>query len=116
MFYWTDFQNSVQGLRQQGTTSDPQLLVFVVPQGSVLGPMYTTALSSVIAKFKNIKHYLYADDTQIYVAITPDNASPAFPALQECIRSVQDWMAASKFKLKPDKTRVYYFWFTFSTG
>ena len=31
--------------------------------------MYTTALSYVISKFDDIKHHLYADDTQIYFAL-----------------------------------------------
>ena len=57
--------------------------------------MDTTELSLVIAKFKNIKHHLYADDTKIYVAITPDNASSVIPELQKCLRSVQDCIAAS---------------------
>ena len=78
----------------------PNLCFFCVPQGTVLGPLlftiYITAPSSVITKLKNIKHYLYADDTQIHVAITPENANSAITELQECLRSVQDWMAASK--------------------
>ena len=100
--------------------SDPQPLVVCVLQSSVPGPllitMYTTALSSVKAKLKTIKQHPYADDTQIYVAITPDNLSLAIPELKKCIRWVQDWMAASKLKLNPDKIRVYYVWFTFSAG
>ena len=71
--------------------------------------MYITALSSIISKFDDIKHHLYADDTQIYVAITPKHASAAVPELQECLRSVHDWMAASKLKLNPDKTQFIIF-------
>ena len=59
--------------------SYPESLSFGVLQGSVLGSlpftMYSTALSSVISKFDDIKHHLYADDTQIYVVITPINES-----------------------------------------
>ena len=71
--------------------------------------MYTTALSSVISKFDDIKHHLHDDDTQIYVAITPKNASSAISELQECLRSVQDWVAVSKLKLNPDKTKFIIF-------
>ena len=45
-------------------------LIFGVPQGSGIGPllfiMYTTPLSSVLFKAKDIKHHLYADDTQVH--------------------------------------------------
>ena len=44
-----------------------------------------------------------------FVAITPDNASSAIPELQKCLRSVQDWLAASKLKLNPDKTEFIVF-------
>ena len=105
--------NRSQSVKIQDSLSQPESLAFGVPQGSVLGPllftMYTTALSSVIDKFQNIKHHLYADDTQIYIAITPVNQSSAVPELQECLRSVQEWMALSKLKLNPDKTEFIVF-------
>ena len=34
--------------------------------------------------------------------ITPENESSAIPELQKCLRSFQDWMAASKLKLNPE--------------
>ena len=71
--------------------------------------MYTTAFSYVISKFDDIKHNLYADDTQIYVAITPKNASSAIPELQECLRLVKDLIATSGLKLNPDKTEFTIF-------
>ena len=55
-----------------------------------------------------MKHHLYADGTNIYVAITPDNASSAMTEFQKCLRSVQDSIAASKLKLNPDKTELFF--------
>ena len=43
------------------------------------------------------------------MAITPKNASSAIPELQQYLGSVQDWMAASKLKLNPDKTEFIIF-------
>ncbi len=91
----------------------PKPLWFGVPQGSVLGPlifiMYTFPISVIISGFYNITHHLYANDTQIYIAITPDNASTAIPELQSCLNSVHKWMDTNKLKLNPDKTEFIIF-------
>ena len=59
-----------QSVQISSTRSNPIELIFGVPQGSVLGPllfiMYTTPLSSVLSKAKDIKHHLYADETQVH--------------------------------------------------
>ena len=51
-----------------GTKSEPADLQYVVPQGSVLGPILFTIYTSpigAIAKRHNLEIHLYADDTQI---------------------------------------------------
>ena len=49
--------------------SNPVLLEYGVPQGSVLGPLlytqYTTPLHSIISKYPALRCHFYADDTQI---------------------------------------------------
>ena len=74
----------------------------------VLGPlvfiMYTRPLSALISGYANLKHHLYADDTQIYVEITPENSGTAIPELQSRLKEIQKWMDENKLKLNPDKT------------
>ena len=82
-------------------------LKFGVSQRSVLGPLlftrYTSPLSSMISGH-TIPHYLYADDSQLYVFFASGNSTAALNGLQACLASVQSWMLTNKVKLNPDKT------------
>ena len=60
-------------------------------------------LSNIIANF-NVTHHLYADDTQIYLALDHRNFDSSFAELTECLTCVQNWMAGVKLKLIPEKT------------
>ena len=96
-----------QNVKNRDILSDPVTLTYGVPQGSVLGPLlftlYTTPLSSVISSY-GLKHHLYADDTQIYVSLSTENAELELEKLQNCIADVFAWMTDSKLKLNPGKT------------
>ena len=102
-----------QSVKINGSLSSPMPVSFGVPQGSVLGPLvftlYTHPLSKLISSFKNTNDHLYSDDTQIYISITPENATIAIPELQSCLESVQSWMDCSKLKVDSDKTEFIVF-------
>ena len=96
-------------------TSDPVLLAFGVPQGSVMGPkkytMYTKPLGAIIQQH-GLHYHFYADDTQLYLAFKPNDDSvqaDAMTKIKACIQDIQIWMVENLLKLNDDKTEVMIF-------
>ena len=90
------------------TLSHPAALQYGVPQGSILGPilfsLYTNPISSIIHSHSSINHHFYADDTQLYITLTPTNFSHSIQKLKNCLSDIQNFMSANKLKLNPEKT------------
>ena len=89
-----------QSVKIEESVSKSTDLECSVPQGSVLGPIlfsrYRAPLSGLIGSFTTVKHLLYGDDTEIYLSITPNDASNSIKEVQKCLSSVQLWMSANK--------------------
>ena len=73
--------------------------------GQLLFTLYTTPLSLVMSKF-NVKHHLYADNTQIYLGFDSRNFDSITTELANCREVVQALMRNNKLKLNPDKTEL----------
>jgi hypothetical protein len=92
--------------------SDPVLLRYGVPQGSVLGPkafLMVTWVVERIAEMYGVSVHLYADDTQLYVSFDlndPDALPAAKSRLEKCIAHIAAWMKENKLKLNEEKTEV----------
>ena len=107
--YLTDRTQTVQ---VGEALSEPQKLKYGVPQGSVLGPIlftiYTTPLGQLI-RSHGLSFHLYADDTQLYLAIKPSDAtstSDAKQRIEACVSDIRTWMKGNFLKLNDDKTEV----------
>uniref|UniRef100_A0A3B3H962 Reverse transcriptase domain-containing protein n=1 Tax=Oryzias latipes TaxID=8090 RepID=A0A3B3H962_ORYLA len=79
-----------------------------VPQGSILGPilfnLYMLPLGEVIRRH-GVDFHSYADDTQLYIAVSPDDLEPV-NTLLNCILDIKLWMAENFLQLNQDKTEV----------
>ena len=64
----------------------------------------TAALGNIIRKH-SINFHCYADDTQLYLSIRPDETNH-LTKLQACLKDIKSWMTCNFLLLNPDKTEV----------
>ncbi|XP_061586908.1 uncharacterized protein LOC133451780, partial [Cololabis saira] len=65
---------------------------------------YMQPLGSIIQNH-GIHFHCYADDTQLYLSMKPDETEPLVK-LQACLRDIKDWMSRNFLLLNSDKTEV----------
>ncbi|PIK34110.1 hypothetical protein BSL78_29076, partial [Apostichopus japonicus] len=93
----------------KGARSIPRNLNDGVPQGSVLGPsifaMYVAPLGDIVSAH-GIDYMSYADDTQLYLTLSPGNREISISRLESCIRDIKSWSIQNKLMFNDSKTEV----------
>lgn len=88
------------------------ILVYGVPQGTILGPLlfiiYIHDLVAVAEKH-DLSIELYADDSQWYIGFNPlSERSHAINNIEKCMVAVRKWMADNFLKVNFDKTDLIF--------
>lgn len=88
-------------------SSVPTALTTGVPQGSVLGPLlftlYTTPISYLLQD-SHMSFHLYADDTQLYIAFSPQHQAETLSRLSSTLDLVHSWLTSNRLVVNPSKT------------
>ena len=88
-----------QDVRVNGRVSSQKKLNYVVPQGSVLGPilfnLYIQLLSKVIFRSR-CGHHKFANDTQFHQSSTPSDFHLLIVDVEQCVDSVGRWVAGNR--------------------
>ena len=83
-----------------------------VPQGSVLGPilfsLYISQISSIANKH-GITQQQYADDTQLYIAVSNSDHTREIQRLEACLLAIHAWFYSHGLALNPNKTDTIVF-------
>ncbi len=87
------------------TTEQPSLRLCVFYE--LLFSLYMLPLSQIMRK-NQIAYHSYADDTQIYLALSPNDYSP-IDSLYQCIDEINSWMCQNFLHLNKEKTEVIAF-------
>jgi len=86
-----------------GSLSIEIMLLFGIPQGSVLGCLlfllYAAQMFDIIASFRLTGH-TYANDSQLYISVPASELETAATQLAACVDGLEQRMGSNRLKLK----------------
>ena len=104
--------NRQQSVVVKNTFSSSKPLLHWCTKGSVLGPLsfslYFAPLEDLIVAH-GFDPMMYADDTQLYVAINTSNRSLMLSKLELCTRDILSWCTSNMLSCNPTKTKIAHF-------
>ena len=83
------------------------LILWGVPQGSILGPiLFSIFINDIVNACKNSTPFLFADDGALYFENIDRNI---YANVKEEVRQIIGWLGANKLCLNGDKTKIMVF-------
>ena len=96
-------------VRVKSGVSESDIITTGVPQGTVLGPLlfnaYIAPLTTLLQKH-NIRHHLYADDTQLYITFPPTDHTQALARMEACVQDAKAWLCDNGLVMNNNKSQA----------
>ena len=92
--------------------SNGVILLYGVPQGSILGPiLFLLYISEIekIAQLHGFSVHVFADDMQLYISFKRNNLLSTLSSIEHCLRHIKYWMASKFLKINEGKTQLMLF-------
>ena len=70
--------------------------------------MYIAPLAGLIRSF-GVRYHQYADDSQLYIAISRNNRNTQLTTMEQCLSKVHDWLLHNGLSLNPAKSDAVQF-------
>jgi len=74
-----------------------------ISPGPLLFTIYTSPVSSIVSSY-SVKQHQYADDTQLFIPLSPTGYSADISHLTKCLTTVHSWFCLNGMALNPDKS------------
>ena len=108
-WFSTYLSERFQSVIDDGVVSVSHPLVYGIPQGSVLGPVWFTLYSQPLSDVISVcdcDYHKYAENTELSKGASPNQFDSVQSCLHTCIGDFLIWMNSIKLKLNTDKTEV----------
>ena len=110
-------EDRTQFVSVNNLNSTTSTVKYGVPQGSVLGPLlfslYVAPLEDIF-KVHAITVIIYADDTQLYLVVKPDDRTSPIHKLEKCVQDIRTWSIKNKLVLNDGKTEIIHIYSNFT--
>ena len=96
-----------QSVRIGYETSEPRLVSYGIPQGSILGPaLFNIYINDLTSAPKVGSLECYVDGSQFYLSFPVRDAALAADQLTEDLRNIAAWCCKNSLLINPDKTKL----------
>ena len=107
LWFKSYLSNRYQAVRINTALSEPLLMRYGVPQGSILGPLLFTAYTNDLPSIpQHCSTDCYVDDTKLLMSFQVQDCEPTMAAMNDDLIKLRNWCFNNRLLLNPDKTKL----------